>query len=363
LDKDNSKTFTEALLPMMVVEHRALLCITTAPEGKAGGYHEIFKIRDDYNTPVFKYYEIRTVCRPCYAKGIRLKCKHFADRVPQHHSEERVSKIKKIMEAVGRGSTYERETAGVTTAVDDRCFGAKHVNMAFRTPYRPPEHHEYQFVNIAVDPNSGPIKREDSPTTSDFAIVTTYMDLRGNIVVFGTTAFVCTDPDFYPYHIRTHVQKVRNAPHLRNATIIATIECKTGFEDKHIARAFESTRDPKIVFMDEAELKIGIPTTHGIKREMAMELRHRLKDGRLRFDAAMFTTSPNMTPAQDLDKLRKQLLDYKEQMQPSKNPFKPAVAIYSGKPHKDDMAVALQLNCKYFGHFLQDDKYAQFRED
>ena len=366
MDKDSAKTFSEAILPMMVVGHRALLCITTAPKGKAGGYHELFKVKDDYGNSVFKYYEIRTVCRPCYDKGIRLKCKHLADRVPQHHSEERQSKLEKIMKALGQSDTFERENAGITTSMDDRVFPGRTVDMAFGSrPYRAPDHHEYSYVCISIDPNFGPINVEDSATASDFAIVTTYYTFKRRFMLFGTSAWVCRlGVDEYAPHLLEHHRRIRATPALKNAIIFVVPECKAANEDRYIHKILSSTNDPKIRWVKEATEKIGVPTNHKIKREMAVELREMLREGVVNYDQNMFSTTPGWerTPEKDREKLRHQLRDYKEQIVASKDPFKPHTVHYSGKPHKDDLAVALQLNLKYFLDFLQNPKYEKDRE-
>ena len=365
LDKSNSGVFTNALLPMMIVEGRAMICVTTPPEGAAGGYHELFKVRDDYNNPVFKVYEIRTVCPECHEKGVRSRCKHFTNRVPTHHSEEQMNKIRKIMEAVGRAATFERETTGIASSVDDKCFPSPVVDTSFATAYEANPHHEYETVFISVDPNSGPIRQIDPATSSDFAICTTYRNFRGDTVLFGLTGFPCTESDRYVPHLQEHVRRIRATPYLQRARIVVIVECKTGREDEKIVNTFLGTGDLSLVIMNEAELKIGIPTNHRIKREMMVETLDQLKRGRFAWDTRMFSTTPGLPPATaalaDRTKLRLQLLAYKEVVRPQRDPLEPPSVHYSGKPHKDDFAVALQLNCLYARKFREDPRYDRYR--
>ena len=355
-------TFAEAILPMMVVSHRALLSITTAPAGEAGGYHELPKLRDDEGNPVWKYYEMRSVCRKCWDLGVRDKCRHFGNRRPAHQSEDRVKKIGIIQKAIGRSRAFELETSGVATTADDKCFSRKDVEQAFGTPYTPREHHEYPLVVIAVDPNGGRTMKHDR-ATSDFAIVTTYYNLQEETVVYGTTAWPCEHEDEFPAHLVAHHRRIRANPALRNATICLVPECKLGFTDNKIVKTFRRLNDPRLVVIDEAELKTGIPTNHRIKTEMAIELRDDLKHGFIRYDANMFSTTPGHEndPAHDREKLRAQLLAYREITKPSKDAFSPSVTVYNGKPGLDDLAVALQLGCKYGRLFKVSPKYRRYR--
>lgn len=361
LQKDNALTFVRAILPMFIKEDRALITLTSPPQGKAGGYYDIIRLRGPDGTPITKFYDIKTVCPKCYEQGVRLKCTHYQDRFPAHQSEERAELMKLVNECLGHGETYALETAGVTTTTDDRCFPPMLVDSIFERPFIPKQIYEYGFVNIAVDPNAGPVTENISLKASDFCIITTYQNHKREKILLGTTAFVCVHPEYYVEHIHRHVAEVRARPYLRNARIIATIECKTGFEDVGIKNAFISTGDPHIYFIKEADHKTGVPTDPIIKRAMAMEMRQMLRDGVVRCDARMFTTTPNTTVELEKQKLRKQLLDYREQVKPSTDPFKPPSYEYSGKPHKDDMAVCTQLNLKYFTHFLTADKYKRDR--
>lgn len=364
LDKSNSGVFTNALLPMMIVEGRAMICVTTPPEGAAGGYHELFKVRDDFNTPVFKAYEIRTVCHTCHEQGVRSRCKHFMNRVPSHHSDEQMQKIRKIMESLGRAATFERESAGIASVADDRCFPSPALDTAFATAYHANEQHEYETVVISVDPNTGPIRGVDPRTSSDFAICTTYRNFSNDVVLFGLTASPFVHRLDYTPHIQEHVRRVRATPYLRRAQIVVVMECKTGREDEPMTEAFLGVGDARLMIMDEAEFKTGIPTDHNIKRKMMIDTLDMFRSGKFRWDAHMFSTTPGLPPATaalaDRQKLRHQLLSYKEIVHPQRDPLAEQSVSYSGKPLKDDLAVALQLNVLYGRKYREHPKYAKY---
>jgi hypothetical protein len=345
----NNVLFTEVLLPMLVVAHRAMLCTTTAPEGDSGGYGELFTVYDDEGVPAFKIYELASVCPSCHARGVKGRCKHNENRIPPHHSAERIAVIGKILAAVGRAGAHEREITGLSTRTTDKCFAPIAINQCFTTRYTPRPSVEFNFSIITVDPSSGGTQRI-TDHTSDFAIMSKYVTLDGELVLFGTTAWVCEQDDDFAEKLREHVRRLRRYPPTAQSQIVVVLECLSGLVHGAIVRTFLEMHDPNIVLLEEAELKIGVNPTNAIKREMMRSMRLALDRQMVRVDANFWSGSPGAEkdPSSDIQKIITQMRAFREIPGRSTDPVRPAPPSYSGKPNKDDLAIVAQLGLYYF---------------
>ena len=346
----NGTLFTEILLPMMVVKHRAMLTITTAPdEGEAGGYGELFTIVDDDGRPAFKIYALSAVCAKCAARGVKGRCKCNAKNVPPHHSAERIAVVGKLLARMGRSGANEREITGRATRSTDKCFSLRSINMAFNTVrYQPREHVQFPFAVLAIDPCNGGTQTVNDHS-SDFAILSAYLNLEGEMVVFGTTAWPAIDDFEFPDKLREHVRRLRAYPPTAGSQIVVVPECLSGLIHSAIVRTLDEMNDPNLEIMDEAKLKRGIPTNARIKAEMMRSMRVCLDKGLIRVDANFWSGSPGVSgePERDVRKLAEQLKAYREIPGHTTNPVSIPAPHYSGKPNKDDLCVALQL-ARYF---------------
>ena len=284
-----------------------------------------------------KAYRFSSVCAACAAKGEEESCPHRVHRIPAWLSLRKQNLVHWLMS--GSKDDTKREIDGLPGADDSRVFSALKVDEFFAKPtYCAPDFIRTIFVSI--DPNTG--KWDSRPGGgSDFAM-TSFYEVAGQTVLCGAEAIDAHGVDDFSPHVFEHLRRLRASPATMNARIVIAAEMNLGHEASWLAK-FILERFSDVIFMQETELKIGVPTSAPLKREMAFELRDRLAEGTMRI-AEDFVCS-SAAPDEVLAKLKQQMYDYAEVRTPSTDPMQPPSVQFSGKKggNRDDVVIALQL--------------------
>jgi len=285
-----------------------------------------------------KAYRFTSVCAACIAKGETDSCPHRVHRLP-HWLSVRKQKLVEFMMS-GNQADLDREIKGIAAVDDSTVFSRMKIDEFFSRP-RFSASEYVDTVYVSIDPNSG---QWDSRSTggSDFAMVSFY-EAAGQTIVCGAEAVDAFGVDDFLPHIYEHLRRIRASPVTGLSRIVIAAEMNLGHEASHIEK-FCRDRFTNLEFLQETELKVGVPTTNALKREMAFELRDRLQHGVMRLSDEFISSST--TEKNDvLGKLKQQMFDYAEVRTPSTDPLKAPTIQYSGKKggKRDDLAVALQL--------------------
>ncbi len=337
--------------PLMAVDEATMLCISTENKKKADS-PDLHDQYDEHGDLMCRAYRYATVCQSCVNKGEKENCPHTAHRLPPWLSMRKMPLVNYLMR--GNKANRDRELYGLSSGGDDHVFPRLRVDEMFARPrFRFPLE-LISHVYVGIDPNTG---KHNSRATggSDFVMVSFY-ESSGRTVVCGAEAIDASDQRDYMLHLFNHLTRLRSTTATCNAVLVIAAEMNLGNEASHIEE-FVNSRFTRVVFMQETELKTGVPTTAPLKREMAHCLRARLQRGSVEV-ADEFVCSHG-TAETVLDKMHEQLNAYSEKRTQPSDPLKGAVVQYSGKMHgkRDDLAMGLQLACFWSGVYKTSSKY------
>jgi hypothetical protein len=237
-----------------------------------------------------------------------------------------------------KGDT-SREIMGTPGEDNSRMFSHSKIDALFAKPKFATQDY-IPTIFVAIDPNTG--KWDSRPGGgSDFAVLS-FCEYRGETIILGAEAIDAHSVDDFKKPLFEHLTKIRLPESMRRARIIIAAEMNLGHEASWIQDyVCRHVRD--VQFMQETELKVGVPTSAPLKKEMALELRDRLNDGVIRISENFVTSDPS--PPAVLEKLKQQMYEYAEVRVPSTDPLKPPSVHFSGKRggKRDDLVIALQL--------------------
>lgn len=122
-----------------------------------------------------------------------------------------------------------------------------------------------------------------------------------------------------------------------------------------------------VCVMKEDDNRAGVRTNNDLKKGMAISFQKILNKGMVRFHQHFVCLTENsgvkMTTEEMKDEIINQLIDFKRIIKPSKDPYKPATELFSGKRGcgYDDLTIATILNPVMQRRFFGDDvKYGSW---
>jgi hypothetical protein len=111
--------FKETIAPLLLVEHTALVGITT-PMDSSCEYSQMMTMKHDSGEPMFNAISVTLMCDAC-RKAKLLECPHMAHAVPHwKRNKKRTKLVQSIMSADPK--MYLRENAGVVTEANNNAF-------------------------------------------------------------------------------------------------------------------------------------------------------------------------------------------------------------------------------------------------
>jgi hypothetical protein len=323
--------FFEVVVPLMMLAQVAFIGITTI-SGAVDNY-----VNDLIRKHAYPHMEITMVCAPCRRAGLVANCPHQKHERPKWQSESQLSKVKKIF-GEEREDQFARESMGILTAPKTQCFDSDAIlNLFSAQRYGLDRSVNYLFVTI--DPCGGSMVPENS--ISDFAVCS---HVTPGFKIVGFEGIACSHPKDYEMRLVEHIRLALSHPQIRDAKLICAVEGNLAFEATHLKRKILEFY-PNAVFISNMGLKDGVKTDENTKHGMALMLATALNSENVTILNDWVTTDPN--PLKLLEKVKKQLLNYKRLTIPPKSPFHPTKFKYSGKGNntadKDDMSIVVQL--------------------
>jgi hypothetical protein len=324
------------IAPLMQIDQCSTICISTENGSKSD--HPC--LSDQYSSDgnlMSKAYRFSSVCASCIAKGETENCPHLVHRLPPWLSLRKQEVVRWLM-SNSKGDT-SREILGIPGEDNSRVFSHLKIDALFAKPKFATQDY-IPTIFVAIDPNTG--KWDSRPGGgSDYAVLS-FFEYRGETILLGAESIDAHGIDDFKQHIYNHLTRIRLLDATRSAKIIVAAEMNLGHEASWL-QDFICARFRDIHFMQETDLKVGVPTSAPLKKEMALELRDRLNAGTLRVSEDFVSSSAPTNEV--LGKLKQQMYEYAEVRIPSTDPLKPPSIHFSGKKggKRDDLVIALQL--------------------
>lgn len=333
----NPALFTRVITPLLVVQHTALLCLSTVNKKNQDEF-DAFTADD---AGLFKRFNYSFVCDKCRAQGLTTECEHIRVRIPPWHSERRHDMVTKML--ARHRDDAARETLNAAVGRGSGCFGRALVDEWWALPRVPPTDAVPKWVLVAVDPANGAHSR-DATQSSEFAVVATWFDeVRHRIVLCGVDSYPVAEPEDWVDRLKDFLKQIRAQDRFKHIPLVCVPENMTGTEAGFVRRVFTDNFTDVLV-VKEKEFRTGLPSNAQIKHDMVVLTKLRMEQRLLRVspDAAIACTGDR---AKTMDKLKQQLLNYAELRRPGKEPGDPVRVSYTGKgTGPDDLATMLQFN-------------------
>lgn len=168
----NPALFHNVIVPLLTVEHTAMLAITS-PGDELNYISIIQDLKNASGEPLFYNIKIGLSCAKCIDAGIN-NCPHALKRLPAWKSESRHDMVRAVF---GQNQeAMKREAEGLVVSSRVYLFGKKDVDALMK---RPPYVFQYdvQLVEIGIDPSGG-------GAGSDFVIVAKVVENGQDVVSF-----------------------------------------------------------------------------------------------------------------------------------------------------------------------------------
>jgi hypothetical protein len=124
--------FKETIAPLLLVEHTALIGITTPMEAGCD-YSMMMDLKHENGDPMFNAISVSLICEAC-RKNNQLECPHNEHEIPHWKRDKKRSKlVQSIMQ--GDKTMYLRENAGVVTQNENHAFILSGVDALVRTAF------------------------------------------------------------------------------------------------------------------------------------------------------------------------------------------------------------------------------------
>ncbi len=358
--------FYSVVVPLLLIDETALLCISTVSGDADNFYSELLDMGEDGEESLIEQYRFYLACESCIKQGVGGTCKHKQDRVPSWQSSEKHNLVQKLYGH--RTALHKQEAMGVKDSNDGQCFAKNYISRLYANPrYEFQDYHEpIRKIYVTIDPNAGTEDSRDK-TGSDFALVSGfYVEYNEQFVITGLESIDAKNPRDYQNRIIEHIDRLREHPSTKNATIVLIVESNLGMSSGWINNYVMEKRGDNVVEMDDKVLKSGVATTHPVKKSMMQITRTFLEQDQLRFAKDLVCTgidSLNDGKEFVMGELKRQLKVYQEFKQTPDNPLGKTRVGYTGKlgsGRKDDMCVALQLMLFWSHKFRHDQKYMKY---
>ncbi len=350
------KMFTEVILPLLILEHTCLICLSTMGENPANIFTKIIE------SGIMKPYVMSFVCANCERLGKPEQCTHKSDSLPHWMSEGNMSNIKQIYSLTGGGTEqFNRETLGYVNTDESNgpyVFKKQKVNELFSNPrYIPSEPIRYLFM--IVDPCGG--SDDSGKRTSDFAVVT--IGSPGT-TIYGMEAIDAVVKEDYERKLIDHVERVRSNPYTSCAVIVLDVESGTGFEAGNI-QALITERFNNVITMNDYERKPGTSTTNKAKKEMVELTTEVLNTGDVRIVHPDHFVTSHRNQTELLTTLKDQMLKFARYVRLSETPHQANRIVFSGKgernDQRDDLSMCFIRAIRSRTRFHKEPKYAPHR--
>ena len=124
--------FKETIAPLLLVEHTALIGITTPMEA-GNDYSMMMDLKHENGDPMFNAISVTLMCDAC-RKANLLECPHMAHEVPHWKRDKKRGKlVQSIMQ--GDRALYLRENAGVVSAAGNNAFDLPSIDKLLISTY------------------------------------------------------------------------------------------------------------------------------------------------------------------------------------------------------------------------------------
>ena len=124
--------FKETIAPLLLVEHTALIGITT-PMDTGCDYSMMMDLKHADGTPMFNSLAITLMCDKCRVANL-LECPHMEHEIPHwKRDKKRGALVQSIMSS--DRALYLRENAGVITKAENTAFHHPSVDSLLATSY------------------------------------------------------------------------------------------------------------------------------------------------------------------------------------------------------------------------------------
>ena len=313
-------------------------------------------------SPLVEVVDVRLICEPCKALGVKTICVHKAHLVPAHIDTKKDSVIRDLMPEDEGEDNELRETIGwpPDRNMSRFCFQKEAVESLFQRP-RLDQFPRPRFVFVAVDPAAGSDTLEPS-NQSDLSIIS--LTERNLIVGLDSINYTLSGANGADEFIVGHLKELRKVRGLEYSAFVVGVEGNMGTAASRIQQLIRTTEQLEgIIFMDMYEYKKGLKMTLENKIKMKEILSASLDNNSV--DIYKHIVSNN--PIGKLGELKQQLIDYqyvaKDGVTKASNRI--AISTLSGKVKpgkKDDLAVALQWGLYVQHLFFRDPRYRKYRE-
>ncbi|MHA1679746.1 MAG: hypothetical protein ACTSUE_01980 [Promethearchaeota archaeon] len=358
------QVFFQVVLPLLLIDDTALLCISTISGDQDNFYSELMDLTsDETGEALIKQHRFYLSCKSCLAQGLGNSCEHMDERRPAWHSSESHELVRKMYGA--QKTLHEAEAKGIRAEPDGQCFAIQDIQRAWLNPRKVLTDYPVKKLYIAIDPNSG---TEDSRKTtgSDFAMVSGYFEeYTMEFVLCGLESIDAKNPRDYEDRVINHIKQLRQQPCFRNSLIVCVFENNLGQEAGHLHNLINRNFGENMVVLQHQLLKSGVGTTNGVKKSMMQQVRRMFMNNQIWFaeESSMVCTGKLNDKVENMGTLKQQFQVYTEIIDSPNTPLGRVRKGYSGKGtmgRKDDMCVAFQLLVYWSNWFMTSMKYARY---
>lgn len=148
----DQQLFRETIAPLLLVEHTALIGITT-PMEEGNGYNMMMDLTYEDGSPMFNTIRISLICDPCREAGI-VDCPHNKHEIPPWKRDE---KRARLVEGVLKSDValHMRENAGVVQKQNNCAFNISNVEKLFISEFDNSTQEFVQHIFVCIDTAGG----------------------------------------------------------------------------------------------------------------------------------------------------------------------------------------------------------------
>lgn len=347
----NPDTVYRVVVPLLLVENTALLCISTIDNDPDNYYNSFTEIpsEDDENEKMFFIIRHTTACEKCLASGNGGNCNHKVHQLPSWKPRKRQRKAQRFM--ANMPSLLLQEVVGAQVDSGRNLFPATDVTLFIKSPHfrwiMSPD-----VVYVGIDPSGG-------GSQSDYAIVsTTFMD--GRHVIIGMDHTSSFSPDDVEFMIYAHLMELRRHPVFGRSLMVVFVEANMSnievsrvvdIAHRHPINAVVPCLGPHRTVAPGKKIRLpGVITTHTSKAAYVHTLRCALVDNLLcygeKFVCALKPNAVHEVRETLESQMRTFKINYKMPADPA---FQAPKFSMSGKTtvSKDDLLMSLMF-CMYY---------------
>ena len=328
-----------------------MLAISTPAASDNNYYGRLMEVQDpDTGESMFKTIRVGTACADCVRAGTAVDCTHLQSRNPSWKSNQRLTRVRRIMAEVAQDSNLHlRENMGMVASGTQYIFTSPDVSKFLQPQRRFAWTRPPPVVYSAVDPSGG-------GTQSSYAVCTTSRDEMGVHALVGIDSSDAVRSEEVAAMLYDHFKALRTNAHYQRSVLVLIVEANmSNIEvDRVLGVAQRPEFEPVYVVRRVRRASTylpGVTTTEANKRAYVSRLENLLGDGQLRVARELVSAAPD----RHLQTLGNQLRMFRRVVKPQRTPeFATARSALTGKGlgQKDDLIMALMMSL-YFGFYTR----------